>query len=277
MVLADLFAPFLAARGVVVVDGALATELERRGADLSDTLWSARVLLEQPALIRAVHDDYFAAGADVAITSTYQATFEGLARRGLDAAQAAALMRTSVQLAIESRDAFWAVEANRAGRARPLVAASVGPYGAFLADGSEYRGDYALDEEALSAWHRPRFELLADCGADLLACETIPCAAEARALRRLLHAAPAARAWFSFSARDGVHLSSGERFADVVAEMGQRSAGGGGGHQLHGTGACGFAGRCGACGHGAADRRLSELRRAVGRGRATLGGGVTTA
>ncbi|MCC7055276.1 MAG: homocysteine S-methyltransferase [Gemmatimonadaceae bacterium] len=213
-----LFAPFLAARGVVIVDGALATELERRGADLSDALWSARVLLEQPALIRAVHDDYVAAGADIAITSTYQATFEGLGRRGLDAGAAAALMRRAVQLAVESRDAFWAVAANRTGRARPLVAASVGPYGAFLADGSEYRGDYALDEEGLVEWHRARFHLLASSGADLLACETIPCAAEARALRRLLHEVPGVQAWFSFTAQDGARLPSGERFAEVVAE-----------------------------------------------------------
>lgn len=216
---ADLFAPFVAARGMVVVDGALATELERRGADLRDALWSARVLLEQPDLIRAVHADYFAAGADVAITATYQATFDGLATRGLDAAAAAALMRHAVALACGARDAFWAEPAHRVGRARPLVAASVGPYGAFLADGSEYRGDYALDETALVEWHRKRFHVLATAGADLLACETIPCAAEGRALVRLLAEVPAARAWLTFTARDGEHLSSGERFADVVAEL----------------------------------------------------------
>jgi homocysteine S-methyltransferase len=215
----DLFAPFLAARGIVIVDGALATELERRGADLSDALWSARVLLEQPELIRAVHDDYFAAGADVAITSTYQATFEGLAQRGLSRHQCDALLRRSVDLAIASRDAFWAEPANRTGRAKPVVAASVGPYGAMLADGSEYRGAYALNEDALVSWHRERFHVLASTGADLLACETIPCLAEARALRRLLHEVPARTAWFSFSARDGEHISSGERFADVAAEF----------------------------------------------------------
>ena len=215
----DPFAPFIAARGFVVVDGAMATELERRGADLADPLWSARVLLEQPALIRDVHDAYFAAGADVAITATYQATFDGLATRGLDRAAAADLMRRAVAIATESRDAFWSHAANRENRQRPLVAASVGPYGAFLADGSEYRGEYLLDEAELAAWHAPRFDILAQSGADLIACETIPCGAEARALLRLLDAHPGVHAWICFSARDAVHISSGERVADLAAEV----------------------------------------------------------
>jgi len=214
------FAPFLQARGLVVVDGALATELESRGADLADPLWSAKVLLEQPELIRQVHADYFAAGADVAIAATYQATVQGFGARGLDRAGAESLMRGAVTLACEARDAFWAESSHRVGRARPLVAGSVGPYGAFLADGSEYRGDYALDEDALVAWHRDRFAVLADAGADLLACETIPCASEARALLRLLEEHPHSRAWLTFSARDAVCLSSGERFDDIAAVVG---------------------------------------------------------
>ena len=217
---ADSFAPFIARSGAVVVDGALATELERRGADLSDPLWSTRALLEQPSLIRAVHDDYFAAGADVAITATYQATFERLKARGLEAASAAALMRSAVQIAMESRDAHWSSHSLDAISVRPLVAASVGPYGAFLADGSEYVGKYALDEAALVAWHRPRFAVLAASGADLLACETIPCGAEARAFVRLLDEHPDARAWITFAARDSSHIVNGERFADLARECG---------------------------------------------------------
>ena len=216
----DAFAPFLAGRCAVVLDGALATELEARGADLRDPLWSARVLLEQPSLIRAVHDDYFAAGADVAITATYQATFESLAKRGVGAAEATSLMKRAVQIAIDSRDAYWSTQRAAAGAVRPLVAASVGPYGAFLADGSEYIGNYALDEDALVEWHKQRFSVLAASGADLLACETIPCGAEARAFLRLLDGHPDARAWITFTARDGTHISSGERFAEVAAECG---------------------------------------------------------
>ncbi len=221
MLRADPLEPLLADGRIAIVDGALATELERAGADLHDPLWSALVLLDEPQRIRAVHDAYFAAGADIAITATYQATFEGFARRGIDHAAAATLMRLAVQIAIEARDAFLASHAEITDAARPRVAASVGPYGAFLADGSEYRGDYALDEDALVAWHRERFHLLADSGADVLACETIPCGAEARAFLRLLDERPDVCAWMSFSARDGEHISNGERFADLAAEIGQ--------------------------------------------------------
>lgn len=213
------FAPFLATSPFVVLDGGLATELERRGADLRDPLWSAKLLLEQPALIREVHLDYFRAGADVATTASYQATFEGLAKRGLNREAATAALRTSVTLACEARDAFWAEPANRVGRQRPLVAASIGPYGAMLADGSEYRGDYGLTEAELMAFHRPRLEVLATSGANLLACETIPCAVEARALARLLPQFPELPAWISFSCRDGVHDCAGEPLRDCVPDL----------------------------------------------------------
>jgi homocysteine S-methyltransferase len=202
---------------VIILDGALATELEQRGADLRDALWSAKILLEAPEMIRAVHLDYFLAGADCAITASYQATVAGFAGRGLSEAEALGLIQRSVQLAIEARDAFWADSAQRVGRPRPFVAASVGPYGAFLADGSEYRGDYGLSEEELIDFHRPRMAALIAAGADMLACETIPCLVEARALVRLLAEFPGVSAWFSFSARDEEHICHGERLADCAA------------------------------------------------------------
>jgi len=202
---------------VAIVDGAMATELEHRGCDLNDALWSAKVLLEQPELIRAVHLDYFNAGADFAITASYQATVEGFAQRGLSREQALDLIKKSVRLAQEARNEFWSKEENRIGRVRPLVVGSVGPYGAYLADGSEYRGDYKLTEDELIAFHRPRVEALIASGADLLACETIPCLIEARALIRLLAEFPNASAWFCFSAKDGEHISDGERIADCAA------------------------------------------------------------
>lgn len=210
-------APLLARYPVLVLDGALATELERRGCDLRDPLWSAKVLIEAPDLIRQVHRDYFTAGADCAITASYQASVEGFMRRGSSHAEALELIHRSVHLALEVRDAFWREPANRIGRPRPLVAASVGPYGAFLADGSEYRGDYGLSEAELMDFHRPRMAALLEAGADLLACETIPCFSEARALARLLAEFPNASAWFSFSARDEAHLWHGESLADCVA------------------------------------------------------------
>ncbi|HAX69294.1 MAG TPA: homocysteine S-methyltransferase [Anaerolineales bacterium] len=208
---------FLKRQRIAIIDGAMATELEARGCDLNDDLWSARVLLEQPELIRAVHLDYFNNGADIAITASYQATVEGFARRGLSREQALDLIKKSVQLAQEARDEFWAKEENRVGRLRPLIAGSVGPYGAYLADGSEYRGDYNLSEDELIAFHRPRVEAHIASGADLLACETIPCGIEARALIRLLAGFPNTLAWFTFTAKDGEHISNGERIADIAA------------------------------------------------------------
>jgi homocysteine S-methyltransferase len=210
---------FLAQRPFMVLDGALATELERRGADLGDPLWSAKYLLERPELIREVHLDYLRAGADVATTATYQATFEGFARRGIGGPDAARLMCSAVSLAIAARDDFWCVEANRTDRLRPLVAASVGPYGAMLADGSEYRGRYALDDTALADFHRPRLGVLAHAGADLLACETIPCLREARVLANLLQEFPDTCAWISFSCKDGAHNCEGEDIGECAAEL----------------------------------------------------------
>jgi homocysteine S-methyltransferase len=209
----------LGERGVVVLDGAMATELERAGCDLRDRLWSAKVLIEQPQMIRAVHASYFAAGADCATTATYQATFEGFAQRGLDAGEALAMFQRAVDLAVSARDEFWSDAARRAGRSKPFVAASIGSYGAFLADGSEYRGDYDLDVDALLEFHLPRMAVLASSGAEVFALETIPSLLEARALVRALRVVRDMPAWLSFSCRDGEHTCHGERVADCVAEL----------------------------------------------------------
>jgi homocysteine S-methyltransferase len=208
-------------QSIAIIDGALATELERRGCDLNDALWSAKVLMEQPELIRQVHLDYFNAGADFAITASYQATVEGFARRGLNKEEALGLMNKSVQIAQSARDEFWLDENNHISRARPLIAGSVGPYGAFLADGSEYRGDYKLTEDELIDFHRPRVEALIAAGADILACETIPCLIEAQALVKLIAEFPNISAWFCFSAKDDEHICNGEKIADCAAWLDQ--------------------------------------------------------
>jgi len=200
----------------VVLDGAMATELEARGCNLADSLWSAKVLVENPELIREVHLDYFRAGAQVAITASYQATPAGFAARGLDDAQSRALIGKSVELARKAREAYLAENA-RAGTL--LVAGSVGPYGAYLADGSEYRGDYVRSADEFTAFHRPRVEALLDAGADLLACETLPSFAEITALAALIAEYPRARAWFSFTLRDSEHLSDGTPLREVVSVL----------------------------------------------------------
>lgn len=214
--MANPIRPFLDHQGVLILDGGLATELERRGADLSDHLWSARLLADNPDLIRQVHLDYYWAGADCGTSASYQATIPGFMRRGMSEVQASDLLRLSVQLVREARDEFWSVTANRHRRLRPLVAASIGPYGAYLADGSEYTGHYDLDIDGLADFHRSRWRLLAESGADILACETIPSLDEAKALAGLLDETPDRYAWFSFSCRDGAHISDGTPIADCA-------------------------------------------------------------
>lgn len=203
-------------QSVLILDGAFSTELERRGCDLNDPLWSAKVLMENPDAIAAVHEDYFIAGADCVITASYQATFEGFMKRGLSEEEAGKLIISSVSLAREVRDRFWAKVDNQINRPRPLVAASVGPYGAYLADGSEYRGDYGLDEEALMQFHRKRLETLIAAGPDVLACETIPCLVEAKAIVRLFGEYQGVYGWISFSAKDGEHTNNGECIEDCA-------------------------------------------------------------
>ncbi len=180
------------AAGVVVLDGGLATALEARGHDLSDDLWSARLLLDEPAEIEAVHRAFFAAGAVVATTASYQASFDGFTSRGLSRAESVGLLRRSVRLAQAARDEVAADGTRR------WVAASVGPYGATLADGSEYRGRYGLTVAELTDWHRPRLEVLAEAGPDLLALETLPDADEAEALTAAI-AGLGIPAWLSYT------------------------------------------------------------------------------
>lgn len=194
------FPPLAAAlaASAVVLDGGMSNQLESAGHDLSDELWSARLLAEVPEAIVEAHLAYFLAGADVAITSSYQATFEGFAKRGISRERAAELLALSVELAREA-----ARRAQRQGVSRPLyTAASVGPYGAMLADGSEYRGRYGLSVAELAEFHRPRLEVLAAAGPDVLALETVPDADEAEALLGVVRGL-GVPAWLSYSVADG--------------------------------------------------------------------------
>jgi homocysteine S-methyltransferase len=187
------------AQRVVLLDGGLATELERRGHDLSSELWSARLLRDDAAAIVDVHRAFAAAGAEVITSASYQASFDML---GDDAEP---LLRRSVALAREA-GSVW-------------VAASVGPYGAMLADGSEYRGDYGLSVAQLRAWHRPRLAVLADAAPDVLAVETIPCLAEVEALCAEL-ALLGMPAWLSLTCV-GRRTRAGERVTDAFAMAGE--------------------------------------------------------
>lgn len=214
-----MFAPFLARRGCVVLDGGLATHLAALGFDLAGELWSARALISAPDLLRRAHLDYLAAGADCIATASYQATLPGLRRAGLSEHEARQALRRSVELARQARDAHAAQRS--APGPRPLVAASVGPFGAYLADGSEYHGNYALGLAALRDFHRPRWRELAAAGPDLIAAETIPSAPETLALLDLLDEAPAGSpdAWLSLQCRDGDTLADGTPLEEVVPRL----------------------------------------------------------
>lgn len=219
MPLTNPLTPFLQAFPFIVIDGALATELEARGCQIADSLWSANILLQQPEVIRQVHLDYFITGAQCAITASYQASIAGFEQRGLSAEDAQALIARSVTLAVEARDEYLAQNPSAM---RPLVAGSVGPYGAYLADGSEYRGDYQRTLDQFIAFHRPRITALVAAGADLLACETLPSFAEIKALCQLLQDFPQIMAWFSFTLRDAEHLSDGTELRTVMAYLNQQ-------------------------------------------------------
>ncbi|CAL5425213.1 unnamed protein product [Camellia sinensis] len=238
---------------VAIIDGGLATELERHGADLNDPLWSAKCLLTSPHLIRRnVHLDYLEAGADIIITASYQATIQGFEAKGFSQEESEAMLKRCVEIAREARDIYYencrelsndSADDGRVLKHRSiLVAASVGSYGAYLADGSEYRknGDYgnAMDLEFLKDFHRRRVQILADAGADLIAFETVPNKLEAQICGLSNRASTADKmglgldcayarlleeedikipAWFSFNSKDGVHVVSGDSLLECAA------------------------------------------------------------
>lgn len=185
-------------------DGGLATQLEALGADLSSALWSARLLRDDPDAVLRAHRAFVDVGAQVVTVASYQASYDGFAAVGIDRAGTDALIRRSVELARSAT-----------GGRDVLVAASLGPYGATLADGSEYRGRYGLSVAQLREWHAPRLEVLADAGADLLAVETIPDVDEAEAVVDLLRGT-GVRAWLSYSVADG-RTRAGQSLEDAFA------------------------------------------------------------
>ncbi len=205
----------LSQHSIMLLDGALATELEAHGCNLDDPLWSARVLLENPELIYQVHSDYFRAGADCAITASYQATISGFSARGIQEQEALELIKKTVLLARRARDDFWK-ENTQTNRPKPLVVASVGPYGAYLADGSEYIGNYGVTDKTLADFHRSRMSALIEAGADLLAFETIPSLQEARVLDALLREFPETYAWLSFSLKNEKEISEGMKLVECA-------------------------------------------------------------
>lgn len=206
---------------LLIIDGALATEMEKRGADLHDSLWSAKYLIEAPERIEAVHLDYLLAGADVLITASYQASIPGFMARGMSRTEAYHLIQTSVEIARRARDTWCATQGTHTTRWLPLIAGSVGPYGAYTADGGEYRGNYGLSAAQLREFHLPRIDALVAAGVDFIACETIPDLFEATVLAEILAEYPDTQAWMSFSCGSGESTFAGQSIKEVAQTMAQ--------------------------------------------------------
>jgi homocysteine S-methyltransferase len=190
----------------VIVDGGLSTALTELGHDLTHPLWTARLLSENPGAIVAAHTAFLDAGAEVIITSSYQASMGGFVRNGATIDEARTLLQRTTELARQA-----------VGSRSAVVAASVGPYGAVLADGSEYRGDYAISIGELAAFHRDRVQLLAETEPDWWACETIPTAAEAVTMGLALTSVQRRPTWMTFTCQSGSHTFGGDRIEDAIA------------------------------------------------------------
>ncbi len=201
-----------------VLDGGLATELERRGCDIGGPLWSAHVLDRAPELLAGVHLDYLRAGADCLATVSYQIAALSYRDLGLTTREAVAAARRalvqSVHVAEEAR-ALYARESPR----QVWIAASLGPYGAALHNGAEYHGRYEIDADALVAFHAERLAVLAETRADLVAFETIPSLVEGEAIVRALAQFPRLTAWISFTCRNAVRVAHGEPLRDCAAAV----------------------------------------------------------
>jgi homocysteine S-methyltransferase len=198
---------------VIFLDGGLSNQLEAQGLDLNHQLWSANVLLNNPQAIIDAHVHYLTAGAHCIITASYQASIMGFNKLGLSQHQAQTAISLSVELARQAIDQHMHSQDSPA--LRPLIAASIGPYGAHLADGSEYHGNYGVDEKQLSNFHQARLDLLDQSCADVLACETLPSLQEAKVLAQLLLKVNTP-AWISFSCLNGQQLNDGSAIEDAA-------------------------------------------------------------
>ena len=208
---------------IMVIDGSMSTALENLGAEHKNDLWTAQTLVDDPDLIKQVHINYFRAGADCGITCSYQATIPGLTKHGFTESQAEEIITRSVKIFQEAREHWWNNEGKAAGRVYPLCLGSVGPYGAYLADGSEYTGNYKIDDKDLRKFHRRRIELLNEAGSDLLLFETQP------SLKEVLIEASIAEElgadyWISFSCADGEKINDGTKISDCARELSDKNS-----------------------------------------------------
>ena len=204
---------------VFILDGALGTQIQKNGHDVNDSLWSAKFLNEDTSVIKEVHKQYLEAGADCIITSSYQASIEGFLKKGFSKEKAIELIKLSINIAKEARDEFWETFEDKQTRVKPLVAASIGPYGAYLADGSEYSGDYKISDEELKDFHKKRLEIIVETNPDILACETIPVLKEAKIISDLLKQYPHIASWITFSAKNENYTNAGDDIKECMTYL----------------------------------------------------------
>ncbi|MDD7408418.1 MAG: homocysteine S-methyltransferase [Anaerovoracaceae bacterium] len=202
----------------LVMDGPMGTELETRGYDVNDALWSAKFLREDPGAIEQIHYDYFAAGADIVTCASYQASIPGFLKAGYSEVDAEELIALSMKLVLEARERWWNDSGRESGRPYPLAAGDIGPYGAYLADGSEYTGAYELTEQQYRDFHLRRMQILKDAGAEIFAVETMPRLDEAVSCARMLEDLDADY-WISFSFRNENEISEGTDIKTVVEAL----------------------------------------------------------
>jgi homocysteine S-methyltransferase len=198
-------------RGIRVLDGGMASELEYQGANIDGPLWSAHVLEDAPEKVIAVHRAYVEAGAQCILTASYQVSRMGYAEFGLSPERADGALLRAVRLARTAAAEFH--------ERRIVVAASLGPYGAALHNGAEYHGNYGVSFRELVEFHRGRIRVLAEAGAeapDLLAFETLPSLEEAKAIGEALEPWPNITAWLCFTCKDELHVAQGELLADCA-------------------------------------------------------------
>jgi len=212
MINSDIFQNFPEKGKFLVLDGAMGTQLEKKGANLKNLLWSASLIHTHPELILSVHLDYLEAGADILTSVGYQASFQAFIKNGFNENEAIRLMHRTIELGLEAKRIY--LEAHPYANP-PILAASMGPYGAFLANGAEYHGQYGLEKKELVQFHQRNIEILEDSPMDLWAFETIPSLLEAESIIEALNGSKKP-AWISFTAKDEHHIAHGEKILDCI-------------------------------------------------------------
>ncbi|MGV2875897.1 homocysteine S-methyltransferase [Macrococcus capreoli] len=189
---------------ITLLDGGFGTTVEAYGYDVKHELWSTHLIKEHPEAILKVHQAFVNNGAEIILTNTYQGAVQSFLNTGYTEREAEGYLQAAVELAHQS------VSSN------VLVAASLGPYGAMLGNGSEYTGAYQVRQSDYIEYHMQRLNILIEAGIRVFAFETIPNIEEVKAVKALLEDYPDIEAWLSVTLKDSAHLSDGTPIEEVI-------------------------------------------------------------